>query len=99
MRCATTAGMRRHAVVGQAIPGREFQHLDVGREEGKRAGERRHALAVAADDGEADRAAPRGRRRPTRARSREHEPFGAVGDTGERQRPAVRKALGRRSRG
>ena len=58
------AGMRRHAVVGQAIPGRKFQHLDVGREEGERARQRRHARAVAADHHEADRRRARRRRRP-----------------------------------
>ena len=36
------AGVRRHAIVRQAIPGREFQHLDLGREESKRARQRRH---------------------------------------------------------
>ncbi len=90
-------GVRRHAVVGQAIPGREFQHLDVGREEGERAGERRHARAVAADHGEADR----GRRRRGGDRAGEvgeHQPFGAVGDAGEKERPAGRKPLGRRAR-
>ena len=90
--------MRRHAVVGQAIPGGKFQHLDVGREEGERAGERGHALAVAADDSEADR-----RRRPAGGdgprQIREHEPFGAVGNAGEKERPASGEALGRRSRG
>ena len=43
------AGMRRDPVVGQAIPGRELQHLDVGREERERARQRRHARPVAAD--------------------------------------------------
>ena len=42
-------GMRRHPVVRQAIPGREFQDLDVGREEAERARQHRHARAVAAD--------------------------------------------------
>ena len=90
--------MRRHAVVRQAIPGGKFQHLDVGREEGKRAGERGHALAVAADHSEADRwRRPAGGDGPRQIR--EHEPFGAVGYAGEEERPASGKALGRRSRG
>ena len=88
-------GMRRHAVIRQAIPCRKFQHLDVGREEGKRTRQRRHARPVAADHGEADR----GRRGAGCHRTREigkHEPFGAVSDTGKLQRPPGRKPLRRR---
>ena len=89
------AGMRRHAVVRQAIPGREFEHLDVGREEGERARQRRHARAVAADHRETDRG--RGRAGGHRAGEiGEHEPFGAVGDAGKMQRPPGRKPLRRR---
>ena len=94
MRCADDAGMRRHAVVGQAVPGRELQHLDVGREERERARERRHARAVAADHQQAGRR----RVRPRRDRAREigdDQAFGAVGDAGERQRLAGRRAVRR----
>ena len=91
------AGMRRDPVVRQAIPGRKFQHLDVGREEGERARQRRHARTVAADHGKADR----GRRRPRSDRAREvgeHQTFGAVGNAGQKQRPAGREPLRRRPR-
>ena len=43
-------GMRRDAVVGQAIPGWEFQDFNIGREEGNRPRDRSHAWAVAADE-------------------------------------------------
>ena len=43
------AGMRRHAVVGQAIPGGKLVDLDLGREERERARKLRHARPVAAD--------------------------------------------------
>ena len=91
-------GMRRGAVVGQAIPGGKFQHFDVGGKEAERAREHRHARPVAADHGEAD-----GRWRfPGRngaGEIGEHQPLGAVGDAGEKQRPARRKPLRRRPRG
>ena len=43
------AGVWGHAVVGLAIPGREAEHFDLGRDEPKRALERLLALAVAGD--------------------------------------------------
>ena len=43
------AGVRRHAVVGLAIPGREGKHLDLGRDEFERVLERLLALPVAGD--------------------------------------------------
>ena len=43
-------GRRRDAVVGQAVPGREFEHRQVGRDEGERLDDRRQALAVARDE-------------------------------------------------
>ena len=43
-------GVRRHPVVGQAVPGREFHGKKVGAEEGERTRQCRHALAVAAND-------------------------------------------------
>ena len=89
--------MRRHPVVGQAVPGREFDRLDVRREEAERARQHRHARAVAADHRETDR-----RRRSTRRnRARqigEHQPFGAVGDAGEQKRPAGMQTPRRRWR-
>ena len=67
------AGIRRHAVVGQAIPGREFHHHDIGTEERQRARQRRHALAVAADHGKRNRRRV-GARRNARARSASTSP-------------------------
>ena len=87
--------VRRHAVVGQAVPGRELQHLDVGREERQRARQRRHPRSVAADH-------QRARRRrigPRRDRAGEignDQAFGAVGDVGQRQRPVGRQQFGGR---
>ena len=43
-------GAGRDAVVGQAVPGREFQHRQVGRDEGERVDDGRQALAVAGDE-------------------------------------------------
>jgi hypothetical protein len=80
-------GMRRHPVVGQAIPGREFQHFDVGGEETKRARQHGHARAVATNHRRAD-----GRRRVAGSDGAgeigDDQPFGAVGNAGKRQRPA-----------
>ena len=91
------AGMRRHAVIGQAVPGREFQHLDVGREKAERARKRRHARTIAADHRQADRR--RGRAGSDRAREiGQHQPFGAIGHAGEKERPARREPLCRRPR-
>ena len=83
----------RYPVIGQAIPGREFHHLDVGTEKRQRARQRRHALPVAADHGK------RNRRRVLACgdRAREigqHQPFGAVGDLRQRQRLAWLEQFG-----
>ena len=43
-------GARRDAVVRQAVPGREFEHRQVGRDEGERLDDDRQALAVARDE-------------------------------------------------
>ena len=89
--------MRRHPVIGQAVPGREFQHGDVGREECERARERRHARPVAAHDQEARRR--RVGARGDRAREiGDDQPLGAVGDAGERQRAARDQRSGGRFR-
>ena len=89
------AGMRRHAVIGQAVPGREFQPLDLGREERKSARQRRHPRSVAADHQQAD-----GRRIAAGGdRAREigdHHALGAVGDARQRQRLAGFHQFGRR---
>ena len=82
------AGVGGGAVIGLAIPGREFQHADIWREEAERAGELRHAAAVAANHKQA------GRGRFWLSRNRaceigEHQPLGAIGDARERQRPAL----------
>ena len=66
-------GAGRHAVVGQAIPGREFQHRQVGRCEGERLDDRGQPLPVARD--EQDRAVGGGFSRD----SGEREGFKAVG--------------------
>ena len=89
------AGIGRHAVVGQAIPGRKFHRQDVGPEERQRARQLRHALAVAADD------AKRNRRRLVARRHRareigEHQAFGAVGHLRQGQRLACAQQFGGR---
>ena len=77
--------MRRHPVVGLAVPGRKLQHRQIGREEFQRAGQLLHARTVAADHGKADRRwfGPR------RHRAREigdHQTFRAFRDIREGQR-------------
>ena len=67
------AGVRRHPVVRQTIPGRKFHDFDVGPEERKRARQRRHALAVAADHGQRNRRRI-GRAAMARARSASTSP-------------------------
>ena len=54
--------VRRDAVVGQAVPGGEAQHLGLRREEGQRLGQPRHAGIVAGDmqDGAGELAAAAG---------------------------------------
>ena len=84
--------MRRHPVIGQAVPGRELKHGDVGREEAERARERRHALAVAAHDDEAGRRRI-GARGDGAGEIGDDQALGAVGDAGERERAAGRQAV------
>ena len=84
--------MRRYPVVGLAIPGRELQHRQIGREEFQRPRQLLHARPVAADHGKADRR----RLRPRRDRARQigdDQPLRALGDIGEGQRAAGRKLL------
>ncbi len=77
-------GVRRYPVIRQAIPGRKFQHLDVGGKEGERARGRRHARAVAADDRKRNRRRLGGGR-DSAGKIGQHQAFGAVGDAGKRQ--------------
>ena len=97
MRCATMPGVRRHPVVGQTVPGREFQHGDVGRKEVERARQRRHARPVAADHQQARRRCI-GARGDRARKIGDDQPFGAVGDTRERQRAAGDQRSGGRFR-
>lgn len=81
------AAMRRHPVIGLAVPGRKLHHRQVGREEFQRAGQLLHTGTVAADHREADR------RRFWFCRDRAREigddkPFGALGNVGKGQRVA-----------
>ncbi len=88
--------MRRHPVVGLAVPGRKLQHRQIRCEEFQRAGQLLHPRAVAADHGEADRR----RFGPRRHRAREvrdHQTFGALRDIGKGQRAAGRQQFGGRS--
>ena len=77
--------MRRHPVVGLAVPGRKLHHRQIGREEFQRPCQLLHARTVAADHGKAD-----GRRfRPCRHRARQignDQPLGAFGNIGKSQR-------------
>ena len=86
--------MRRDAVIGLAIPGRELQHRNIGRKEIQRAGKLRHAAGVATDHGNTDR-----RRIPARSDgAREidgYQAFRAIGGIGERQSLANLQQLGR----
>ncbi len=78
------AAMRRHPVVGLAIPGRKLQHRQIGREEFQRPRQLLHPRAVPAYHGEAD--GRRLRPRSDRARQvRNDKAFGALGDIGEGQ--------------
>ena len=89
------AAMRRHPVIGLAVPGRKLHHRQIGREEFQRAGQLLHPRPVAAHHREADRRRLWPRR--DRARQiRDDEPFGALGDIGEGQRAAGRQQLRRR---
>ena len=86
------AAMRRHPVIGLAVPGRKLQHRQIGREEFQRPRQLLHARAVAADHREADRRRFRSRRDGAR-QIRDHQAFGALGDIGKGQRAAGREQL------
>ena len=90
--------MRRYPVVGLAVPGRELQHRQIGREKFQRAGQLLHPRAIAADHGEAD-----GRRFwPRRDGARQignDQGFRALGDIGQGQQASgaeqFRRGFGR----
>ncbi len=87
--------MGRDAVIGLAVPGREYQHRQIGREELQRAFELLHPRPVTADDGKADSRLLRPRGDCARE-IRDDETFGTFGNIGKRQRAAGREQLGRR---
>ena len=90
------AAMRRHPIVGLAVPSRKLQNRQVGREEFKRAGQLLHPRTIPANDGKAhSRRFGSSRHRAREVRN--HQTFRALGDIGERQRPAWRQQFGRRS--
>ena len=80
------AGVRREAVVGQAIPGGKVENLDLRREEADGALDLGEALPVARDEHDA------GGRGPCRiGKDASDEP---VGNRGERQGPRLRQRRG-----
>ena len=95
MRCATNAGMRRDAVIGQAVPGRETAATS-------RSGAKKpSARASAAMRGPSRQTTTRlvagasARGRDGAGEIGDHKPFGAVGDAGERERAAGGQEFGR----
>ena len=84
--------MRRYPVIGLAVPGRELQHRQIGREECQRTGQLLQPRPVAAHHRETY-----GRRlRPRRDRARQirnDKPLGAFGDVGKRQRATGNERL------
>ena len=89
------AAMRRHPVIGLAVPGRKLHDRQIGGEEFQRPRQLLHARPVAADHRKADRR----RFRPGRDRARQigdDKPLRALGDIGEGQRAAGCKQRGRR---
>ena len=88
--------MRRHPVIGLAVPGRKLHHRQIGREKFQRPRELLHTRTVAADDGKAHG----GRFRPCRHRTGkigDDQPLGAFGNVRKGQRatgrPAARRAI------
>ena len=89
------AAMRRHPVIGLAVPGRKLHDRQIGGEEFQRPRQLLHARPVAADH----RQAYRRRLRPGRDRARQigdDQPLGALGDIGKGQRAAGCEQRGRR---
>ena len=62
-------GAGRDAVIGQAVPGRQFEHRQVGRHEGERLDDGRQALAVARHEQRPARPAPSRPRRDASAKA------------------------------
>ncbi len=88
--------MRRHPVIGLAVPGRKLHHRQIRREEFQRPRQLLHARTVAADH----RQAHRGRLWPCRHRPRQvgdNQPLGALGNIGKGQRAAGSQQRGGRS--
>ena len=89
------AAMRRHPVIGLAIPGRKLHDRQIRREKFQRPRQLLHAGPVAADHREADRR----RFRPGRDRARQvgdHKPLRTLRDIGKGQCAAGCKQRGRR---
>ena len=87
--------MRRHPVIGLAVPCRKLHHRQIGREEFQRPRELLHARTVAADHGKAYRR----RFWPCRHRARQigdDQPLGALGNIGKGQRAAGSQQRGGR---
>ena len=85
MRCAVIAGVGRHAVVGLAVPGREDQDLDLGRDEVQARSGAPAALR---------RRAPRGPARPARPARAAQAPARDRRRRARRNRPARSPASG-----
>src|SRR5581483_3472352 len=87
--------VRRHAVIGLAIPGRELQHGQVGGKKFQRPTELVHARAIAADHRKAD-----SRRLGARSNGpreiRDDQALGTFGNVGKGQRAAGGEQLRRR---
>ena len=80
-------GTRRNAVIGQAIPGRQFENRQVRRNESKGFGNRRQPLPVAHDEHQRLLAQPGGDRR-------QREGFISVGNAVDDGGAVLRKADG-----
>ena len=85
------AGVRRHAVVGLAVPGRESQDLDLGRDELQRVLERLLPEAVAGDVDQHRRPIRRAGERPREVGDDEH--VEAVRHARQRRLVAARKGV------
>ena len=86
------AAMRRHPVIGLAVPGRELQHRKIRREERQRACQLLQARPVAAHHGETYgwRLWPR---RDRARQIRNDKTLGALGDVGKCQRATGNERL------
>ena len=89
------AAMRRHPVIGLAVPCRKLHHRQIGSEEFQRPRELLHARTVAADNGKAYRRRFWSCRYGTRQIGYD-QPLRAFGDIGKGQRAAGGQQRGRR---